>query len=201
MAHTNAGWPTNIPAGSDALNTADDQLRRLRLDLKERFNDIVDDITADPIVIKSSLIPTASIAHVYEGAALSILTGVALTVNWFAETIDTGSFHDNDTNRSRLTITDAGYYQLYSSLDLTSGATADAVGLMEIRKNAASTVATVNMHHVGGNTTQTFRIGVIVLAAANDYYEIRFLQSSGDTWTMGSATDESFFEIIKLADV
>ncbi|KKL46395.1 hypothetical protein LCGC14_2345970, partial [marine sediment metagenome] len=51
MAHTNSGWPTNIPAGSDALNTADDQLRRLRLDLKERFNDFVDDITADPIVL------------------------------------------------------------------------------------------------------------------------------------------------------
>ncbi len=52
MAYTNAGWPTNIPAGSDALNTADDQIRRLRLDLKERFNDIVDDITTDPVVPK-----------------------------------------------------------------------------------------------------------------------------------------------------
>ena len=124
---------------------------------------------------------------------------VAGTIGWFAETIDTGSFHDNDANQSRLTTAVAGYYQLYSSLDLTSGATADAVGLMEIRKGGASTVATVNMHHVGGNTTQTFRIGVIVLAAAADYYEIRFTQSSGDTWTVSSATDKSFFEITKLA--
>ncbi len=196
MAHTNA-WSNVVPAGSDPLNTADDQIRRLRLDIQERMDEVVDDWTADPVVPKTTIL----VAHVYEGAALSILTGVALTVNWFAETIDTGSFHDNDTNRSRLTITDAGYYQLYSSLDLTSGATADAVGLMEIRKNAASTVATVNMHHVGGNTTQTFRIGVIVLAAADDYYEIRFTQSSGDTWTMSSSTDKSFFEITKLADV
>ena len=200
MAYSNA-WSNIIPAGSDALNTADDQIRQVRLDVQERMDDIVDDWTADPIVVKSDVIPTASLAHVYEGAALSILSGVALTVNWFAETIGTGSFHDNVTNKSRLTITDAGYYQLYSSLDLTSGATADAVGLMEIRKNAASTVATVNMHHVGGTTAQTYRIGVIVLAAAADYYEIRFTQSSGDTWTMSSATDKSFFEITKLANV
>ena len=199
MAYTDV-WTTVAPTGAAAANTADDEIRKLRLDIEERLEEfLIADMTADPVVANSALVPTGQLAHVYEGAALSILTGVALTVNWFAETIDTGSFHDNDTNRSRLTITDAGYYQLYASLDLTSGATADAVGLMEIRKNAASTVATVNMHHVGGTTTQTFLIGVKVLAAAADYYEIRFTQSSGDTWTMGSATDKSFFEIIKLA--
>ena len=48
MAYTNAGWATNIPAGGDNLNTADDQIRRLRLDLKERLNDIVDDVTTYP---------------------------------------------------------------------------------------------------------------------------------------------------------
>lgn len=53
MAHTNPGWPTNIPPGSDAANTADDQLRRLRLDLLERMNDFVVSFTADPVVLKS----------------------------------------------------------------------------------------------------------------------------------------------------
>ena len=112
----------------------------------------------------------------------------------------TGSFHDNATNQSRLTITDAGYYQLYSSLTIFSGATADTVATMEIRKNASSTVAIIHQHHLGGSTNQTFKVGAIVLAAASDYYEIKFTQASGDTWTMGSGTEESFFEIIKLAN-
>ena len=49
MAHSNV-WSNIIPAGSDALNTADDQLRQLRLDIQERGDEIVVDWTADPVV-------------------------------------------------------------------------------------------------------------------------------------------------------
>ncbi len=49
MAHTNV-WSNVIPAGSDALNTADDQIRQLRLDIQERMDEVVDDWTADPVV-------------------------------------------------------------------------------------------------------------------------------------------------------
>ncbi len=56
MAYTNSGWPTNIPAGTDALNTADNQLRRMRLDLLERLNDIISDITADPVISNTGIV-------------------------------------------------------------------------------------------------------------------------------------------------
>ena len=201
MAHTNAGWPVNIPAGSDALNTADDQLRRLRLDLKERFNDIVDDITADPVVRKvldvGRIAGTPIVAHVYEGAGATILTSDNTTIAWTLETLDTGSFHDNSTNNSRLTIADAGYYRLHCALQVLSSGTA-AVAIMEIRKNGSSTVAAFKHRHPGGSVDHTFPIGVIVLAAASDYYEVRFLQASGDTWTMLAPTEKSYFEIEKL---
>ena len=202
MAHTNAGWPVNIPAGSDALNTADDQLRRLRLDLKERFNDFVDDITADPVVRKvldvGRIAGTPIVAHVYEGAGASISTGVNTTIAWTAETLDTGSFHDNSTNNSRLTITDAGYYRLYCAVQFVAGAVTDVVAIMEIRKNGSLTVAAVDHHHTGNSTDQTFQIGTIVLAAATDYYEVRILQASGNSWTMRAPTEQSYFEIEKL---
>ncbi|KKM20368.1 hypothetical protein LCGC14_1646140 [marine sediment metagenome] len=196
MAYTNAGFPTNIPAGSDNLNTADDQLRRLRLDLKERFNDIVDDITADPIVLKNI---TPKLAHVYENAGATISSGVNTTVAWTAETLDTGSFHDNSTNNSRLTITDAGYYHLYCVMQLSAGATTDVIAGIEIRKNGSSTVAINDQYHPGNSTDQTFQIGVIVLAAATDYYEVRVLQASGDNWTIRAPTEQSYFEIKRLA--
>ena len=102
MAHTNSGWPTNIPVSSDPLNTTDDQLRRLRLDLLERFNDIVDDFTADPVVPKqldvSRVIGTPDLAVVYTGAAFSIPSGATTVIDFVQETLDTGSFHDDLPN-------------------------------------------------------------------------------------------------------
>ena len=199
MAYT-ASWTTVAPTGAAAANTADDEIRKLRLDLEERLEEfLIADMSADPVVANSALVPTGQLAHVYESAAGSVPTASATTITWFAETIDTGSFHDNDTNQSRLTITDAGYYQLYGSLTLFSGSQIDTVTTMEIRKNAASTVAIAHQYHLGGTTNQTFHIGVKVLAAASDYYEVRFTQASGQTWSIGAATDESFFEITKLA--
>lgn len=52
MAYTNS-WTTVAPAGSAAANTADDEIRKLRLDLEERMNDLVNDWTVDPVVLKS----------------------------------------------------------------------------------------------------------------------------------------------------
>lgn len=49
MAFTNA-WSTVIPAGSAAANTADDQIRQLRLDIQERMNEVVGDWTLDPVI-------------------------------------------------------------------------------------------------------------------------------------------------------
>lgn len=52
MAYTNA-WSNAVPAGSDAANTIDDQIRRLRLDIDERMTDLVDNWEADPVVSQS----------------------------------------------------------------------------------------------------------------------------------------------------
>lgn len=49
MAFTNV-WSNIIPAGSDPANTADDEIRQLRLDIDERMDSIVGDWSADPIV-------------------------------------------------------------------------------------------------------------------------------------------------------
>ncbi len=48
MAFTNP-WSNIIPAGSDPANTADDEIRQLRLDVDERMDTIVGDWSADPL--------------------------------------------------------------------------------------------------------------------------------------------------------
>lgn len=49
--YTNA-WSEIVPAGTDPANTIDDHLRRLRLDFRERLNEIFEDWTDDPVVLK-----------------------------------------------------------------------------------------------------------------------------------------------------
>jgi hypothetical protein len=51
MPYTNP-WSDSDPPGSQAANTADDEFRQLRLDLHERMNDLVEDWTDDPVVLK-----------------------------------------------------------------------------------------------------------------------------------------------------
>lgn len=201
MAYTNGGWPTNIPAGSDNLNTADDQLRRLRLDLKERFNDIVDDITTDPVVPKklavSRIDGTPDCARAWSGAAFSIPSGVDTAIDLVQESFDTGGFHDNSVNPSRLTITTAAYYQIRAVFGMLSGAAA-TTGLLTIKKNG-TIISSFRAVHDGGTTVETFIAAIIDLAAATNYYEAWFTQSSGNTWATQNSETEAFLEIMRLA--
>lgn len=55
MAYSNV-WVTASPPGSQAANTADDEFRKFRLDLEERFEDaLITDVVVDPWVLKAAL--------------------------------------------------------------------------------------------------------------------------------------------------
>lgn len=49
MPYTNS-WDDDVPAGTVAANLIDDHIRRLRLDLHERMDELVEDWTTDPVV-------------------------------------------------------------------------------------------------------------------------------------------------------
>lgn len=68
MAYTNA-WSVTVPAGSELANTIDDHLRRLRLDIEERMNDIVADWAADPVVLNASTLPITQKGVQYDADA------------------------------------------------------------------------------------------------------------------------------------
>ena len=200
MALTNSGWPTNIPVSSDPLNTTDDQLRRLRLDLLERFNDIVDDWTTDPVVLSDIdvgiVIGTPDLAVVYTGAAFAIPTGATTVIDFIQETLDTGSFHNNSVNPSRLTVATAAYYRITASLQITSSSGA-AIAAMNLTKNGAA-IASTNLYFDGTVLTNTMFVTYIDLAAADDYYEVNVVQSSGDAWATLTAAPQAYFMIERL---
>lgn len=56
MAYTNA-WNESLPSGTAPGSRAlvDDYLRQMKLDIRERMNEIVVDWTADPVVVKPTL--------------------------------------------------------------------------------------------------------------------------------------------------
>lgn len=199
MAYTNT-WSVIIPAGTDPLNTADDQIRQLRLDLQERMNDIVVDWTVDPVVLAADIekiTGTPNVARVFTNAAFALPSGVATIIDFVAETFDTGNpttgFHDNAVNPSRLTITTASYYRVSANIGVTSGAAA-ATAVISILKNG-SIIASYRRPHAGGSTVEGYKISVIDLAAAADHYQVQINQSSGNSWNTLSTAIEAFFEI------
>lgn len=203
MAYSVA-WNEAAPVGASVnAATLDTELQDLKKSVRERMNNLVSNAWEtdgdDPKLIDVLAIgATPRLAHVYDNAGDTMATGVNQTIDWPAETIDTATFHDNSTNNSRLTVLVAAYYRLFCNLEILSGATA-AVAVVQIRKNGSSTVAEVSHRHNAGTTDENFQIGCLVLAAVDDYYEVRLLQSSGDTWTLRASTAESFFEIEQRA--
>lgn len=59
MSYTNT-WSDTRPLGSGQANTADDEIRTLRLDLHERMEAIFENWTADPLVVKQSAFGNAT---------------------------------------------------------------------------------------------------------------------------------------------
>jgi hypothetical protein len=50
------GWDDALPAGGENANTIDDEIRKLKLSIHERMNELVDDWTADPVVPKNAIV-------------------------------------------------------------------------------------------------------------------------------------------------
>lgn len=73
-------WDDTVPAGSQPANTIDDHIRRLRVEIHERMDSaFVDDWTADPLVLKSSLVGGATGRQICFPASLGIVdTSAAL---------------------------------------------------------------------------------------------------------------------------
>lgn len=71
MAYTHA-WTDNVPLGSEAAANIDDFMRRARLDIHERMNDVVVDWTADPVVPKT---PGSGATRIIPAAAFQTLGG------------------------------------------------------------------------------------------------------------------------------
>ena len=196
MAYTNV-WSNIIPAGSDAANTADNQLRQLRSDLNERFDDfLAEDWTADPIVLKNPL-ATINRARVYRNAALTLNTGAGYTaVIYDTETYDVGSMWAGGAPTRLTTVTD-GYHRISANLILIAGAAASICD-MHIKKNGTDVIAGTFEEYAIGDYRGMY-ISIEDDATADDYYEVLERQQSGNSdYTHYVASDPEAYNFFQI---
>ena len=196
-------WNEAAPAGASVnASTIDTEFQNLKKSLRERMNDLTEntwetDANNPKTLSVSALAGTPNLAVVYTGANFSIASGGGVTIDFVQETLDTGSFHDNSTNPSRLTITTAAYYRLTISLEISIGATVPTVATLQLRKNGTK-IAQTTKRHITASTVAAHTLSYIVLAAADDYYEAFVVQSSGDTWSTLDDAEEAWFMIERI---
>lgn len=156
MAYTNA-WTTTNPQGSALASTADDEIRKLRLDMEERITDLLDVVSfsADPLVASRLTIPDAlstTETHV------RYLSHAAFHI---VPTVGTGFVYDpegglpgfNDGLTSEVVQTNYNYISnvgkggsfniayLISDINVPLGATITAIDVNFYRENATTQVS------------------------------------------------------------
>ena len=206
MAYTRT-WDEAAPTDSDAASTIDDLFRNLKIDIRERMNDILSNDWAtdgdDPKTLDArAFAGTPQVAVVYTNAAFPIPDGVLTVIDFVGETLDTSNptteFHSNSVNPSRLTIETAAYYRITASIQVTSG-TSTTVASIHIRKNGTTIALTRTAFESGVVSTKQMFVTYIDLAADDDYYEIALIQNSGDAWVTLDIATKAYFMIEKLA--
>jgi hypothetical protein len=133
-------------------------------------------------------------ARVTQATGQSFAHSTIATVAFGAETFDTGSYHDNSTDNSRLTTATAGIYLIGANVPALSGGMASFA--MAFERNGVSLSDYGNRGTTGGDPTQ-YPNGVqatfIYQAGAGDYFELLCTQHQASGTGAVTVTDISFW--------
>jgi len=135
-------------------------------------------------------------AFVTKNATQTVSTASTYTALTFqAETYDTGSFHDNTTNNSRLTVTNAGYY------NFNFGVIADSTSFYRYAffKNGTQFMQGYSFSPPSATGVIVATSSIDMLLAANDYVEIMvYVASSVGFYGSNSFTVPTYFSCAYL---
>jgi hypothetical protein len=133
--------------------------------------------------------------RVRRSSTYSMATGTTdIPIPWTAEDFDDGNWHDNSTNNTRITVSEAGLYLIIGQLTwVTNGTGYRVVG---IRLDGSTILSRTQSAPAG--TYTSIHTTTIHKASAGAYYEVVGVQNSGgaldvvgDYW--------SLFEVVRLA--
>lgn len=89
MPYTNT-WDESSPDGSENANTIDTEFQQLKLDIRERMNDLVDDWANDDPQQPKSGYPRCVLSR---SGAQALSTGTAEDISWTSEDLDQGGMY------------------------------------------------------------------------------------------------------------
>lgn len=132
-------------------------------------------------------------ASVYNSAAQTVSAATEFTATFDSETYDTSSIHEGVTNPTRLTLPLAGYWRLAGHIYLPSTAGSSYAFL---RLNGSTGIT--GSEDDGNQAAMSLQPKATILAAANDYVEIRAYRTTGTTTGATTGAASNMFEAIYL---
>ena len=176
MPHTNP-WNVTDPPGTELAKNIDNSIRKLRVDIGDRFADFMVDVSADPVVLKPE----------YRGNVI----GKQKLISFAAFNCDTSGKEAEYRAGYLLAFTDTG--GMFADCDIPVGCTITKVEVLVDVGDAASAefdlysrpfaagagrpsslAAQVSLAHIstaaGGTALMTTGVLAVVVAAGNIYY-------------------------------
>jgi len=170
MAYTRV-WSVITPAGSDPLNTTDDEIRNLRVDVQDRMNDLVDDWTVDPIVVKNSLSRMKAVLI----ANLLIGNNAVSNITWDSQIYDFGAMFTPPALNITIPIT--GEYLVTAYVEFAANVTGQR-GIGIATPNGASEDVDLRVDAAAVGTTG-LSVAMGYSLTATDNIQISVFQDSG----------------------
>jgi len=187
MAYTRA-WSVITPAGSDPLNTADDEIRSLRVDINDRMDDLVDDWTVDPVVVKNSLSRMKAVIT----SNLLIADAAVTNVTWNSQIYDFGAMFAPPALNITIPIT--GEYLISAYIEFAANSTGQR-GIGIATPNGASEDVDLREDAAAAGTTGLSISMNYSLTATNTIQIAVFQNSTGTLNILANRCGVSVFRI------
>jgi len=141
---------------------------------------------------------------VYKSANQSFSSGSGDVISFNQELVDSGNWHSNVTNNSRITVAQTGYYLPHVAIRWVKDSGGSGTFNMEtyVRKNGTAETANRWQHdnmNISATPKEIMYGGIPISLSASDYLEVYFVQSSGGAGNVtGGGANETSFALYRL---
>jgi hypothetical protein len=184
---TNSSTDLITTAGDILYGTAADTVARLGIGTAGQVLKVNSGATAPEWGAASSTVTYSGVA-VKKTAAQSINNATFTAITWDSEDFDIGSYHDNSTNNSRITIPSGktGYFLLSGVISFAANATGNRG--VELRKNGSGVDYIFFLAPAAVANAPAFPFSFTISLAAADYLELFAYQTSSGALNVDNAS-------------
>lgn len=131
----------------------------------------------------------------YQSTGTSLTAGSFVVVGFDAEDYDDGTYHDNVTNNSRLTVNFTGRISITGQVTIPN--INNGIYALKIRKNGSTDIA-LNQSSFGAGTNTTLQVSGDFSVTSGDYFELLVYNGPAPTVTSSTGIGVTFFSFFRL---